>query len=207
VMVTGNPLRGAIRPGPDRAARKDFGLSGDGPVLLVFGGSQGAMTLSRAAAGYLLRRSGVQAIIQTGENGYEEIRGMLAGESARIFVSPYIEKIDRAYAAADIALARAGALSVSELAAAGLPSVLVPYPHCADDHQTHNASVLVDAGGARMIEDARLDGESLSAEIDPMLDDPGILERMRSALEPFQGQRAAAVIADDMQMLAGGAAW
>jgi len=207
VMVTGNPLRGAIRPGPDRSARKDFGLSGDGPVLLVFGGSQGAMTLSRAAAGYLLRRPGVQAMIQTGENGYDEIRGMLSGESGRIFVSPYIEKIDRAYAAADLALARAGALSVSELAAAGLPSVLVPYPHCADDHQRHNASVLVEAGGARMIEDGRLDSDSLSAEIDPMLDDPGLLGGMRAALKPFQGHRAAAVIADDMEILAGGAEW
>ena len=204
VIVTGNPLRGAIKPGPDRNARKDFGLSVEGRVLLVFGGSQGAMTLSRAAAGYLLERKDIQAIVQTGENGYEEIRDLLAGEAGRVFISPYIEEIGRAYAAADIALARAGALSVSELAAAGLPSVLVPYPYCADDHQTHNASVLVDAGGALMIEDSRLGAASLAAVLDPVIDDPGLMVRMHEALVPLQGKHAAAEIADDMEKLAGG---
>jgi len=204
VIVTGNPLRGAIKPGPDRSARNDFGLSVEGRVLLVFGGSQGAMTLSRAAAGYLLERKDIQAIVQTGENGYEEIRDLLAGEAGRVFISPYIEEIGRAYAAADIALARAGALSVSELAAAGLPSVLVPYPHCADDHQAHNASVLVDAGGALLIEDSRLGTASLAAVLDPVIDDPGLMVRMREALVPLQGKHAAAEIADDMEKLAGG---
>lgn len=204
VIVTGNPLRAAITPGPDTGARADFGLSESGPVILVFGGSQGAMTLSRAAAGYLLRRSDVQAIVQTGESGYEEIRDQLAGAAGRVFVSPYIEDIGRAYAAADVALARAGALSVSELAAAGVPSVLVPYPHCADDHQSHNAAVLVEAGGALMIEDSKLDAGSLSALLDPVIDDPGTLDRMRGALVPWQELRAAAAIADDMERLAGG---
>ncbi|MCK4548846.1 MAG: undecaprenyldiphospho-muramoylpentapeptide beta-N-acetylglucosaminyltransferase [Candidatus Krumholzibacteria bacterium] len=206
VIVTGNPLRGAIEAGPGSGARADFGLNEKGRVLLVFGGSQGAMTLSRAAAGYLLRRTDIQAIVQTGDKGYEEIRDLLAVAAGRVFVSPYIEDIGKAYAAADVALARAGALSVSELAAAGLPSVLVPYPHCADDHQTHNASVLVDAGGALMIEDSRLDADSLSAKLDPVIDEPGLLEGMRGALVPFQGMRAAAVIADDMEKLAGGEA-
>jgi UDP-N-acetylglucosamine--N-acetylmuramyl-(pentapeptide) pyrophosphoryl-undecaprenol N-acetylglucosamine transferase len=204
VVVTGNPLRAAIAPGPDPAARADFGLPGNGPVVLVFGGSQGAMTLSRAAAGYLLRRGDVQAIVQTGESGYEEIREQLSGAAGRVFVSPYIDDIGRAYAAADVALARAGALSVSELAAAGLPSVLVPYPHCADDHQRHNASVLVEAGGALMIEDSKLDPDSLSASLDPIIDGPGVLDRMRAALAPWQDLRAAAEIADDMERLAGG---
>ncbi len=206
VMITGNPLRAAIGTGPDPSARKEFGLSAGGHVLLVFGGSQGAMTLSRAAARFLLRRDDIQAIVQTGKDGYDEIRGILAGESDRVHVSPYIEDIGRAYAAADFALARAGALSVSELAAAGLPSVLVPYPHCADDHQAHNASVLVDAGGALMIEDSRLDADSLYASLGPVIDDPRLLGEMRDALLPFQGKHAAAVIADDMERLAGGEA-
>jgi UDP-N-acetylglucosamine--N-acetylmuramyl-(pentapeptide) pyrophosphoryl-undecaprenol N-acetylglucosamine transferase len=206
VMVTGNPLRAAIRPGPDVNARKDFGLPADGHVLLVFGGSQGAMTLSRAAAGYLLRRTDIQAIVQTGESGYGEIREMLAGAGSRVFVSPYIEDIGRAYSAADFALARAGALSVSELAAAGLPSVLVPYPHCADDHQAHNAMVLVEAGAALMIEDSVLDADTLAEALDPVFGDSGLLGRMRGALAPFQGNRAAAAIADDMERLAGGEA-
>jgi UDP-N-acetylglucosamine--N-acetylmuramyl-(pentapeptide) pyrophosphoryl-undecaprenol N-acetylglucosamine transferase len=204
VMVTGNPLRSSIKPAGDSKARGEFGLDGDRPVLLVFGGSQGAMTLSRAAAGYLIDRADLQAIVQTGEKGYMEIRDLLSGVADRVFVCPYIGEIANAYAAADVALARAGALSVSELAAAGVPSVLVPYPHCADDHQRHNASVLVDAGGAVMIEDSRLDAASLAEELDPLLDNPDMLERMRVSLRPFQGRRAAAAIADDMERLAGG---
>jgi UDP-N-acetylglucosamine--N-acetylmuramyl-(pentapeptide) pyrophosphoryl-undecaprenol N-acetylglucosamine transferase len=206
VLVTGNPLRGDISPGKDTAARKHFGLSAGGAVILVFGGSQGAMTLSRAAAEYLLRRDDLQAIVQTGEKGYEEIRDRLAGAVGRVLVSPFIDDIGRAYAAADAAIARAGALSVSELAEAGLPSVLVPYPHSADDHQTRNAEVLVEAGGAMMIEDSKLDAGSLGTALDRMLDTPGKLDGMRAALSVFQGRRAAAVIADDMQRLAGGEA-
>lgn len=185
-----------------------FGLPPGGRVLLVFGGSQGAMTLSRAAAGYILRREDLRAIVQTGEAGYGEISKRLSGAADRVHVAPYIEDIGKAYAAADVALARAGALSVSELAEAGLPSVLVPYPHCADDHQTRNASVLAKAGGAVMIEDSRLDTASLAAALDPMLTGPvqggGPLEAMREALAPLRGKRAAAVIADDMTALVEG---
>jgi UDP-N-acetylglucosamine--N-acetylmuramyl-(pentapeptide) pyrophosphoryl-undecaprenol N-acetylglucosamine transferase len=206
VMVTGNPLRGDITRGRDASARERFGLSSSGTVMLVFGGSQGAMTLSRAAAEYLLRREDLQAIVQTGEKGFGEIRDRLAGAAGRVLVSPFIDDIGLAYAASDLAMARAGALSVSELAEAGLPSVLVPYPHSADDHQTYNASVLVDAGGAVMIEDSRLDAETLAGVLDPVIDTPGRLDSMRGALSAFQGRRAAAVIADDIERLAGGEA-
>lgn len=216
VMVTGNPLRGGIGAegrGSDAGAgsadaRSMFGLPVGGRVLLVFGGSQGAMTLSRAASDYILRREDLRAIVQTGEAGYAEISEKLHSAGERVHVSAYIEDIGKAYEAADAALARAGALSVSELAEAGLPSVLVPYPHCADDHQRHNASVLTEAGGAVMIEDSRLDADSLAAALDPMLGDQAgsgeELDRMRSALAPFRGRRAAAAIADDMTALAEG---
>ena len=206
VMFTGNPLRRAIRPRRSASARDDFGLSRGGLLLFVFGGSQGAMTLSRAAAEYITRRTDIQAIVQTGEGGYEEIRDMLSGASGRVFVSPFIEDIAKAYAAADFALARAGALTVSELAAAALPSVLVPYPHCADDHQRHNASVLVEAGGAVMLEDSELDADSLAEALDPMIGDPALLERMSAALAPLATPGATAAIADDVERLAGGEA-
>jgi UDP-N-acetylglucosamine--N-acetylmuramyl-(pentapeptide) pyrophosphoryl-undecaprenol N-acetylglucosamine transferase len=204
VMVTGNPLRRDIgdRRGPD--ARSAFGLPAGGTVLLVFGGSQGAMRLSRAAADYILRRKGLRAIVQTGEAGYDEISGRLSGAADRVHVSPFIGDIGGAYEAADIALARAGALSVSELAETGLPSVLVPYPHCADDHQTRNASVLVETGGAVMIEDSRLDADSLASILDPIIEDEEAIGRMRDSLAPLRGRRAAETIADDMTALAGG---
>jgi UDP-N-acetylglucosamine--N-acetylmuramyl-(pentapeptide) pyrophosphoryl-undecaprenol N-acetylglucosamine transferase len=206
VVVTGNPLRVMIKRGRVGSEREGFGLSEQGHVMLVFGGSQGARKLSMAAAEYILERDDLQAIVQTGVRDFQEIQDMLACASDRVFVSPFIADIGRAYSAADFALARAGALSVSELAAAGLPSVLVPYPHCTDDHQRHNASVLVDAGGAVMIEDADLKLETLAAVLDPLLGDPALLERMRGSLEKYECSSATSMIADDMIGLAGGEA-
>ncbi|MDD3642448.1 MAG: undecaprenyldiphospho-muramoylpentapeptide beta-N-acetylglucosaminyltransferase, partial [Candidatus Krumholzibacteria bacterium] len=167
VVWTGNPLRRSIRPRRDPSARRRFGLRPDAPVLLVFGGSQGAMRLNRAAARLLRSRPGLQGIVQTGERGYDETRRELEGIGPRVFAAAYIDDIEEAYASADVALARAGALSVSELAAVGLPSVLVPYPHAADNHQWHNARVLVEAGGAALVADADLDETTLAAVVDP----------------------------------------
>lgn len=203
VVWTGNPLRRSIRPRRDPSARLRFGLRPDMPVLLVFGGSQGAMRLNRAAARLLRVRPGLQGILQTGERGYEETLGELEGTGPRVFVAAYIDDIEEAYASADVALARAGALSVSELAAVGLPSVLVPYPHAADDHQRRNARVVVEAGGAEMIEDGELDETSLAAALDPLLRDPGRLEAMRLALAAVGRTDAAALVAADIERIAG----
>ena len=203
VVWTGNPLRRSIGPRRDPSARRRFGLREDAPVLLVFGGSQGAMRLNRAAARLLRARPGLQGIVQTGERGYEETQRELAGIGPRVFVAAYIDDIEEAYASADIALARAGALSVSELAAVGLPAVLVPYPHAADNHQFHNARVLVEAGGAEMIDDDGLDETSLAAVLDPLLGEPSRLEGMRSRLASGGRTDAASAVADDLERLAG----
>lgn len=203
VLVTGNPLRRAILeegPGGDRAA---FGLSDGRPVLLVFGGSQGARTLDAAAVEYLLAHEGVQGIIQTGEREYDAVARAVAGIRARVHAAPYIAQMHRAYRAADVALSRAGALSVSELAATGLPAVLVPYPHAADDHQRWNAALLADAGGAVVVDDAACTGERLAAILDPLLADAGRLAAMRRALASVARRDAARTIAEDMLKLAG----
>jgi UDP-N-acetylglucosamine--N-acetylmuramyl-(pentapeptide) pyrophosphoryl-undecaprenol N-acetylglucosamine transferase len=201
LLLTGNPLRRSIAPGPAEEARSTFGLSKDAPVLLVFGGSQGAITLNRAAAGYILARKGIQAIVQTGTSCFEEVKSLLKEAEGRVYVSPYIDEIDKAYSASDVALARAGALSVSELAAARLPSVLVPYPHSADDHQTLNAEVLVEAGGGVMIRDRDLDARTLAEAMDPIFDDESLRLRMRESLAKIPASSSAALIADDIEKL------
>jgi UDP-N-acetylglucosamine--N-acetylmuramyl-(pentapeptide) pyrophosphoryl-undecaprenol N-acetylglucosamine transferase len=108
----------------------------------------------------------------------------------------------RAYAAATVCLARAGALTVSELAAAGVPSILVPYPHAADDHQSYNASFLAASGGAIIIRDSDLDKDTLASVLDPLLADPLRLAAMRRALERSARRDAAAVIAVDVLAIA-----
>jgi UDP-N-acetylglucosamine--N-acetylmuramyl-(pentapeptide) pyrophosphoryl-undecaprenol N-acetylglucosamine transferase len=173
------------------------------PVLLVFGGSQGARNLNRAAVDYLLRHERVQGILQTGTGDYAWVRTEMERCADRVYVSPYISEIHLAYEAADVALARAGALSVSELAAVGLPAILVPYPYAADDHQAHNAELLVEAGGALVIEDDRLNGDNLASVLDPLLADSERLERMGKALESVAARGAAGRIADDIQDLCG----
>jgi UDP-N-acetylglucosamine--N-acetylmuramyl-(pentapeptide) pyrophosphoryl-undecaprenol N-acetylglucosamine transferase len=202
LVVTGNPLRAEILASDRMDFRAEFGIEGDFPVLLVFGGSQGARTLNRAAADYLLAHRSVAAIVQTGDQDYTWMREKLAGLAGRVCVRPYLEAMHRAYASATVCLARAGALTVSELAAAAVPSILVPYPHAADDHQSYNASFLVEAGGAVVIRDSDLNGDSLAAALDPLLADPARLAAMKSGLERSARRDATKVIAADVLAVA-----
>ena len=198
LVVTGNPLRAEI-VSPGRVdLRAEFGIENNAPVLLVFGGSQGARSLNRAAAEYLLAHPGVEAVIQTGEQDYAWMHEKLGALAGRVCVRPYFEAMHRAYAAATVCLARAGALTVSELAAAAVPSILVPYPYAADDHQSYNASFLAETGGAIVMRDSELNGDTLASVLDPLLADPAKLVAMRSALERSARKNAAKVIADDM---------
>jgi UDP-N-acetylglucosamine--N-acetylmuramyl-(pentapeptide) pyrophosphoryl-undecaprenol N-acetylglucosamine transferase len=204
VVYTGNPLRESIVRSRNAEPHAAFGLEREAPVLLVFGGSQGASRLNRAAVEYLEGSADMQAIIQTGIKDFEWVKERLKRAGTRVFVSPYIADIDLAYRAATVALARAGALSVSELAAVGLPAILVPYPFAADDHQRSNAEVLVEAGGALLIEDRELDGASLSRGIGDLLGcGRERLISMRSALGRIAKPDATAAICDDIASFIG----
>ncbi len=200
-IFTGNPLRRDITSPYSGDARKAFGLRTDIPVLLVFGGSQGARSLSRAAAEYFLENPQVQGIIQTGRAEYGRVAELLSGVGSRVFIAEYISNIREAYEAADMALARAGALSVSELAAVGLPSILVPYPHATDDHQTLNARYLEEGGGAVLIKDRYLYGDGLNEVINKIIDDKSKLESMGRAAKEKGIPGAASLIVDDIEKL------
>jgi len=201
VLATGNPLRRDITSNRSPKDRAAFGLAPAGPVLLVFGGSQGARRLNRVAADYLLEHREVQAIIQTGDHDRAWVEEKLGGERGRIFVASYLGNMCNAYGAADVALSRAGALSCSELAAAGVPAVLVPYPHAADNHQYFNALALAEGGGAVIIKDSELDKDSLAAALDPLLAAPSRLAAMRASLLTIAPRDAAKRIADDIEQL------
>ena len=189
-VVIGNPLR--IAPGKAREAReareagaRALGLDPSRHTVLVIGGSRGAHSLNVAASSAverLLGETGLQWILLTGERDCDEMRGRFAPHGDRVVVRAYLEDVQHAYGVADVAVARAGASAVFELAAFGIPSIFVPYPYAADGHQRLNVEPLRRQGGAVVIEDVNLSGERLAEEITALLRDGPRRERMSRVL-------------------------
>jgi UDP-N-acetylglucosamine--N-acetylmuramyl-(pentapeptide) pyrophosphoryl-undecaprenol N-acetylglucosamine transferase len=190
--VTGMPVRDEFfRIGP---RPRDGVLN-----LLVTGGSQGSRALNQAMqqSWPVFRSLGVPVRImhQAGAAGFEVIRNAFAAAGIEGEVVPFIRDMPAAFDAADLVICRAGAGTVSELAAAGKPSILVPFPYAADDHQTRNAEALQSAGAARMVRDVELTGEKLVhliGEICPSLDRMGAAAR--SLARPGAARRAAEIL-------------
>lgn len=197
-QACGNPVRAEIAglPVPEqRFAGRNGRLR-----LLVLGGSLGAQALNSqvpAALALLSPEQRPQVRHQTGRGKQEatEVAYREAGVEAE--VQPFVEDMAAAYGWADLVICRSGALTVSELAAAGLGALLVPYPYAVDDHQTRNGAFLVDAGAARMISEAELDAERLAAELRDLLSDRGLLSEMaraaRGLARPDSAEKVAAV--------------
>lgn len=199
--VIGNPIR--RMPSSDRqAGLRHFGLDPSRPTVLVIGGSRGARSLNVAAveaARELIGESDAQFILLTGAHGYEAAVASIAaaGISAdRVAARAYADEIFHAYAAADVAVARAGASSVFELASHGVPTVFVPYPYAADDHQRLNAEPLRECGGAVIVADDELDGERLAKELRELLRDESRRAKMSDAMSSWAKVDAASVAAD-----------
>lgn len=178
----GIPLRRAIT-GLDRAAlreqaRRHYGLPADGPVLLVFGGSQGARTLNTATAEALdgLARAGIAVLHGHGAGNQVPVPAGAAQAGSYVGL-PYLERMDLAYAAADAVLCRAGAMTVAEVSSVGLPAVYVPLPH-GNGEQALNAGPVVAAGGGMLVADAELTGVRLLDELAALLVDPVRLAAM-----------------------------
>ena len=173
----------------------------EGPLaVLITGGSQGSRTLNTAAAAsWSLWKEGEVALIhQTGKSAYEELSAQF--KKTRVFgeIAPFFDDMAQAFARADIVVSRSGMGAVSELAAAGKPSILVPFPFAADDHQTHNAQAMVAAGAARLVPDSEMTGERLVQEIRELDRAPEALENMAAAARklarPDAARRAAEVL-------------
>jgi len=159
IVLTGNPLRGNFSTAVDRGeALQYFGLKEGVPVVLVVGGSLGTRTLNEMMKRWvddITAKGDMQVIWQTGKYYAPEMEAFMAGRSNRgIWRGAFIERMDLAYAAADLVVSRSGAGAVSELCLAGKPALFVPSPNVAEDHQTANALALVDKEAADMIPDA-----------------------------------------------------
>lgn len=163
-ILTGTPIRPALWNMAETAsARKSLGLEAATPTLLVFGGSQGARGLNLSVPELLARASQsgakrVQVIHLTGAHDEAGVRAAYARTGAKTLIAPYMENIELAYAASDIALCRAGASTLAELAAARKPAILVPYSHAAGKHQDANALVFERAGCAMRLPESELAG-------------------------------------------------
>jgi UDP-N-acetylglucosamine--N-acetylmuramyl-(pentapeptide) pyrophosphoryl-undecaprenol N-acetylglucosamine transferase len=207
IVDTGNPIEPPPAERPDRAAaRRRWALpERGGTVLLVFGGSQGARALNEAVAAWVARGlpPDLHLIWGTGQGGYDAFRAL---ESERVRVRAYLSPIGDAYAAADLALTRAGAMSTAELCAWGLPAVLVPLPTAAADHQSANARSLEAAGAALHLPQSRLDAAALDGVVRELVGDAARVARMAAAARARARPDAAETIARRVLALARGGA-
>src|SRR5439155_21625771 len=143
----------------------------------------------------------LQVIWQTGSKDFEAIEPRFRNFPLRVRVFPYLEAIEKAYAVADIAICRAGAMTIAELAACGVPAILVPYPYATRDHQTHNARGLLDRDAAEVIADKDLSPEILAGKVEALLRDEARLRRLSRNARAFARVDAAQRIARSMEQL------
>ncbi len=179
VSVVGTPVRGELVSLPARGdAARALGLDPARPVVAVVGGSQGAKHLNTLVAQAAALMAGeVQFFHAAGPGDYERVAALAKGRDGYRVVA-FCERMADVYAVADLMVCRSGASSLTETAHAGVPSLLVPYPHAADDHQSKNAEVFAHAGAARMWQERDLTAEALAAEMTAILGDEEVLATM-----------------------------
>lgn len=201
LKVTGNPVRSHILSGDHEQALREFKLQPGRTTLFIFGGSLGASRINEAALDMLRRikdRLDLQCLLQTGRADFERVRAIVEQEKLPVTVLPFIKKMHMAYAAADLVVCRAGAITLAEIAVCGLPSILVPYPYAAHNHQLDNAANLVDRGAAALVPDAELTGERLAKEVAHLLADRQALSRMSANARLFSRPDAAVRLANTL---------
>lgn len=181
-ILSGNPVRPGFGEMEPNEAREKLGLDPDKETILIVGGSQGAASINEEIRSQLeiyAKWQGRQLLWQVGAD--ERLASEFATSQTYGKAISFIDDMAAAYAAADLVVCRAGALTLAELTAAGKPALLIPYPHATDDHQTKNAQALVDAGAAEIIADKDLPEFDLAARIDALLNDSMKLLQMSMA--------------------------
>jgi UDP-N-acetylglucosamine--N-acetylmuramyl-(pentapeptide) pyrophosphoryl-undecaprenol N-acetylglucosamine transferase len=204
--TVGNPVRGDIAALPDPAAR--FADRSGRARLLVFGGSLGAQRLNAMlpqALAHIDPARRPQVRHQAGERGIDEALAAYRDAEVTAEVTPFIDDMAGAYAWADVAVCRAGAMTVAELQTAGLGALFIPLPIATDDHQTKNAETMVSVGAARVLQERDLTAETLSAAISELTADRASMLNMAQIAYRLRVTDAAAQVAD-LCLAAGGAA-
>jgi UDP-N-acetylglucosamine--N-acetylmuramyl-(pentapeptide) pyrophosphoryl-undecaprenol N-acetylglucosamine transferase len=200
VFDTGNPI---VPPAPERRADavRLFGLPDGSPVVLVTGGSQGALAINRAVAGWLDGGGlgGATLIWVTGRGTYDEFARY--HHPPRVHVVDFLDPMADGYAVADLVVSRAGMITVAELCAWGLPSILIPLPTAAADHQSHNARVLAEAGASALLPQSELTPDRLSREVGRLLSEDGTRTTMANLARARGKPTAAAEIVSNLLTL------
>jgi UDP-N-acetylglucosamine--N-acetylmuramyl-(pentapeptide) pyrophosphoryl-undecaprenol N-acetylglucosamine transferase len=199
-VLSGNPVRASLRKMDRAEARISLGLEPSRPAVLVLGGSQGARAVNDLA---LHAPAGIQVILQCGEHDYQRISSAAAGRPG-FLVIPFATDPSPLYSAADFGVARAGAMTLTELCHYSIPSVLIPYPFAADDHQTLNAAAAASTGGAIAVAEKDLSPDALWADISSLLADRGRLSSMSRSMSGLFPGGSAESIAGMLLAAAGG---
>ncbi len=198
-VVTGRPVPRTIGAADRAEARGRLEIGDESACLVVFGGSLGARSLNLAAVDAFATSDGPWVVHISGSRDFREVQEALArrGRPSRYRVFEYFDSLADPLAAGDLALARAGG-SIAEIAAAGRPAVLVPYPHATADHQTSNARWMADAGAALVIPDSELSAERLRRDVGALLQDPVRLEKMAARARALGRPDAAVRVAEEV---------
>lgn len=202
IRLTGNPVRKDILSleGKEYNAAEYFGLHKNKKTILVLGGSLGARTINNSVAGHLgsIVENGNQLIWQTGKLYFPEMQRKAANHGSAVHIHQFIDRMDLAYAAADIIISRAGALSVSELCLVGKPAILVPSPNVAEDHQTKNARALSAVGAAIIVKDSEAEEHLISRAIN-LLQNEEKQQSLSKAIKQLGKPHAAADIVSEVK--------
>jgi UDP-N-acetylglucosamine--N-acetylmuramyl-(pentapeptide) pyrophosphoryl-undecaprenol N-acetylglucosamine transferase len=199
VRTVGTPVRSNMTLPPDQNPHAFFKLDPKLKTLLIMGGSQGARGVNRVVGAALpaFELMGIQLLHITGPADYEEARDVYAKYPLLPqHVAAFCHRMDLAYRVADLAVARAGASSLAELTHFGVPSLLIPYPHAAEDHQTRNAEIFAQCGASRLLPEATLNDQILAREVESILLHPDTAAAMRAAAQKAATPGAARAIAD-----------
>jgi UDP-N-acetylglucosamine--N-acetylmuramyl-(pentapeptide) pyrophosphoryl-undecaprenol N-acetylglucosamine transferase len=173
-------------------------------TILVFGGSQGARNINNAIDEIIESRSlkNVQIIWQTGQMEFNKYKEKYKNfDDINLCIMPFIDRMDYAYSASNFAITRAGAMTISELAAAGLPAILVPYPFAAANHQHKNARTIVEQGAALLVEDNQDLAKNLSAVIFSILESPDKITQMADKMARFHHENTMRHIEEELAKL------
>ena len=204
--LTGNPVRNALYDGSAEQAKQTFGLSGMKSVILILGGSQGAQVINDLIfTSLLLLTKRCDLIHQTGRTNFENVKQLIGNDiPPEYHILPFLDEqqLTQAYAAADLVITRGGATTIAEIAALGKPSILIPLPDAAADHQLKNATEFAHTGGTVIMEQANLTPHLFQSEIFSLLDNPDLLKKMGENAKKFSHPDAAQKIAQEIMNIA-----
>jgi len=194
LLLTGNPVRESLTKMNKEEALKEFGFTPSKKTLFILGGSLGAYTLNEAVATSIkkIEENGLQVIWQTGKNYFEKYKNL---KSKSVWVNAFIDNMNFAYAACDLLVARAGASTIAEILMLGVPSILVPSPNVAANHQYHNAKSLTETEAAILVEDKDIKEKFINSVMD-LINNKESLKKISANAKALAKPDAAKIIAE-----------